>query len=99
MLLGLVLLAVTLIITIAAVHDSQVRRKGRRILRLKQSPPASSPAQLIGLALEAAAPETPSCLPNDGELDDYRTRHPERDRSRGMEDRRRNFAALRTQRS
>jgi hypothetical protein len=36
MLLGLVLLAVTLIITVAAVHDSQVRRKGRRILRVEQ---------------------------------------------------------------
>jgi hypothetical protein len=35
MLLGLVLLAVTLIITVAAVHDSQVKRRGRRNLRVE----------------------------------------------------------------
>ena len=46
MLLGLVLLAVTLIITVAAVHDSQVRRKGRRILSVEQ--PASSPVPAKG---------------------------------------------------
>jgi hypothetical protein len=46
MLLGLVLLALTLIVTVAAVHDSQLKRQ-RRFLRVEQKPDFRTPASEV----------------------------------------------------